>query len=185
MAERVRRAEEEARRIREREERKVQNLTTPVWLWLESGTKEGGILVIQPNADIRRRLTRRLRRWNYQVQAVEGGPQALNALRKASYGLIIVHWGIFQRSSDLVGLMRKAYPYSKIIITSPNFAWPTENAAGAQRGLEALEAGAYSYIPENRIRRNILRCAETAMSSKEKACPVLLSGRACNLQCVI
>jgi hypothetical protein len=117
--------------------------------------------------------------------AVEGGEQALRAFRKASYSLIVIHWGIFQRSSDLVSLIRKAFPQTRIIITSPRFAWPSENAAGSERGMQALNAGAYSYIPERYIRRNIATCVETALVSKEKSCPVLLSGKACNLQCVI
>ena len=117
--------------------------------------------------------------------AVNGGEEALSAFRKASYSLAVVHWRIFQRSSDLVGLIRKAFPQMRIIITSPRFAWPGENADGGQRGMEALNAGAYSYIPEQHIRRNIVTCVETALVSKEKSCPVLLSGKACNLQCVI
>ncbi len=185
MQERVRQVEERVRQIREREQRKAQDLTLPVDLWLGSGLKEGGILVVQESNNIRRRLTRALRNRNYRVQAASGGLDAHRALQKSSYSLIVVHWRIFQRSSDLVSLLRKAFPQTRIIITSPNFAWPNENAVAAQRGLEALEAGAYSYIPEQHIRRNILTCVETALSSKERACPVLLSGRACNLHCVI
>ena len=117
--------------------------------------------------------------------AVEGGDQALWALRKASYSLIVVHWQVFQQSSELVGLLRKAFPQMRIIITSNRFAWPSENNDGGERGMEALNAGAYSYIPEQHIRRNIVTCVETALVSKEKSCPVLLSGRACNLQCVV
>lgn len=185
MKERVRRVEEEVGRIREREERKAQELTVPVDLWLRSGLKEGGILIIQQNPTVRRRLTNALARRGYRVRTVEGGRQALSALRQASYSLIIVHWGtFFQRSSDLVGLLRKAFPQTKIIITSPNFAWPNENSSGAQRGMEALEAGAYSYIPEQHIRRNVLTCVERALVSREKACPVLMDGLACNLQCI-
>ncbi len=185
MAERVRQVEERVRQTREREQRKVQNLTLPVDLWLGSGLNEGGILIVQENATVRDRLSRALRRRDYKVQAVSGGLEAHKALQKASYSLMVVHWGIFQRSSDLVNLLRKAFPQTRIIITSPDFAWPNENDVAAQRGLEALEAGAYSYIPEQHIRRNILTCVETALSSKERACPVLLSGRACNLHCVI
>ena len=185
MEDRVRRIEEEVRRFAEREDRKVQELTIPVDLWLDSGLEEGGILIIQRNPTVRRRLTDALVRRGYKARAVEGGRQALSAFRQASYSLIVVHWGIFQRSSDLVGLLRKAFPQTRIIITSPNFAWPNENTSSSQRGIEALEAGAYSYIPEQHIRRNIVTCVETAMASKEKACPVLMSGRACNLQCVI
>ena len=185
MAEQVRQIEEKANQIMKREERKAENLKIPVDLWLKSGLREGGILIIQQNPTVRRRLTNALRRRNYTVRAVEGGPQALAALRQASYSLMVVHWGIFQRSGDLVSLLRKAFPQTRLIITSPNFAWQSEDVAGAERGMEALEAGAYAYIPEQHIRRNILTCVETAMSSKEKACPVLLSGRACNLQCVV
>lgn len=185
MEERVRQVEERVRQITEREQRKVQELTIPVDLWLGSGLNEGGILIVQDNETIRNRLAGALRRRNYKVHAVSGGLAARDALLKASYSLMIVHWAVFQRSSDLISLLRKAFPQTRIIITSANFAWPNENAAGAQHGLDALNAGAYSYIPEQHIRRNILTCVETAMSSKEKSCPVLLSGRECNLQCVI
>ena len=185
MAERVRQIEERVKQITEREQRKVNDLTMPVDLWLGSGLNEGGILIIQENETIRSRLSGALRRRDYKVHAVTGGLAARDALMKASYSLIIVHWAVFQRSSDLVSLLRKAFPQTRIIITSANFAWPNENAAGAQHGLDALNAGAYSYIPEQHIRRNILTCVETALSSKERACPVLLSGRECNLQCVI
>ena len=185
MEERVRQVEEKVNQISNREERKAQELAIPVDLWLDSGLQEGGILVVQENERVRTRLTSALRRRNYKVQAVSGALEARAALQKASYDLMVIYWGIFQRSSDVVNLLRKAFPHTRIIITSPNFAWPNENAAGAQHGLEALKAGAYSYIPEQHIRRNILTCVETAMSSKEKACPVLLSGRACNLHCVI
>lgn len=185
MAERVRQVEERVRQTREIQERKVRDLTIPVDLWLGSGLKEGGILVVQPNDTIRRRLTRALRNRNYKVLAASNGMEAHKALQKASYSLMVIHWAVFQRSSDLVSLLRKAFPHTRLIITAPNFAWPNENAAGAQRGLEALQAGAYSYIPEQQIRRNILTCVEAAMSSKEKSCPVLMSGQACNLQCVI
>lgn len=181
----MRQIEQEVRQIGTREERKAQNLTVPVDLWLDSGLEEGGILVIQRDRAVRRRIANALRGRGYKVRMVEGGSEALSAFRQASYSLMIVRWGIFQRSSDLVGLLRKAFPQTRIIITSPNFAWPSENAAGAQRGMEALEAGAYSYIPERYIRRNILSCVKTALAPKEKACPVLMSGRACDLQCVI
>jgi DNA-binding NtrC family response regulator len=185
MEDRVRRIEEEVRQITGREYRKTQDLTVPVDLWLGSGLAEGGILIIQRNPTVRRRLANALRRRGYKIRAVEGGQQVLSAFRQASYSLIVVNMGIFLRSSELVGLLRKAFPQTRIIITSPDFAWPSENDAGAQRGMEALEAGAYSYIPERHIRRNIITCVETALVSKERACPVLLSGRACNLQCVI
>jgi len=185
MEDRVRRVEEEARRIEARESQKAQELTIPVDLWLNSGIKEGGILIIQQNRRVRQRLTNALTRQGYKVRAVEGGRQALSAFQEASYSLIVIHWGIFQKSSDLVGMLHKAFPQTRIIITSPKFAWPNENIAGAQHGMEALKAGAYSYIPEQHIRRNILTCVETAMASKEKACPILMSGLACNLQCVV
>ena len=185
MEEKVRQIEEHVNQIAGLEERKVEDLTVPLDLWLDSGLEEGGILIIQRNPNIRRKLAEALTRRRYKVQKVEGAPQALAAFRKASFSLMIVHWGIFQTSGELVGLLRKAFPQTKIIITSPDFAWPSENAAGGQRGMEALQAGAYAYVPENKISRNILTCVETALSSKEKACPVLMSGRSCNLQCVI
>jgi ActR/RegA family two-component response regulator len=185
MAERVRRVERGVRQIQQREDRKAQELTIPVDLWLQSGLEEGGILVIQPDPEIRRRLARILRRRGHKFQAVEGGQQALSAFRKASFSLMIVHWGIFQKSSDLVKLLRKSFPRTRIIITSSNFAWPNENSAGAQLGMEALEAGAYAYMPEQRIRRNIITCVETTLSSNARACPVLMSGLACNQRCVV
>ncbi len=185
MEERVRQVEERVRQIQEREQRKVRELTIPVDLWLGSGLNEGGILIVHDNETIQSRLAGALRRRDYKVHAVSGGMAARDALLKASYSLIVVHWAVFQRSSDLISLLRKAFPQTRIIITSASFAWPNENAAGAQHGLDALNAGAYSYIPEKHLRKNILMCVETAMSSKERACPVLLSGRECNQQCVI
>ena len=122
MEQRVRRIEEEVRQFERREDRKVQNITVPVNLWLDSGLEEGGILIIQPEPNVRGRLTNALRRRRYKVQTVEGGQQAVSALRKASYSLIIVHWGIFQRSSDLVGLLRKALSSATAMfsgVTSP------------------------------------------------------------------
>ena len=185
MEERVRRVQAEVNRLTRREERKVRDLMVPVDLWRISGFADGGILIVHQNPNVRRRLSRALSRRGYKVSAVEGGREALSAFRKATYSLIVVHWGLFQQSGDLVKMLRKAFPQTRIIITSPRFAWPSENAEDGELGMEALNAGAYSYIPEQHIRRNITTCVETALISKEKACPVLLSGRACNLQCVI
>ena len=185
MAERVRRIEEETRQIERREYQKTQNLTIPVDLWLQSGLEEGGILIVHQNRDLRRRLASILTRRGYKVRAVDGGREAQSALRKSSYSLIIVHWGIFQRSSDLVSLLRKSFPRTRLIITSPNFAWPSENSVRAQRGMEALEAGAYAYMPDQYIRSSIETCVETTLSSNMKACPVLMSGMACNQKCFI
>jgi len=166
MEERVRRVQEEVNRLTRREEQKVRDLTVPVDLWRGSGFAEGGILIIQQNPDIRRRLSRALSRRGYKVQAVEGGREALSAFRKATYSLIVFHWGLYQQSGDLVKMLRKAFPQTRIIITSPRFAWPSENADGGERGVEALNAGAYSYIPEQHIRRNIVTCVETALVSR-------------------
>jgi DNA-binding NarL/FixJ family response regulator len=185
IEEKLRRLEENYRQIERREQQKSQDLTIPLDLWLKSGLEEGGVLIIQSNPNIRNMLFNRLRNRGYKVRAVVGGEQALAAFREASYSLVVVHWGIFQKSSELVSLLRKAFPQTRIIITSSNFAWVNENSARAQNGLEALEAGAYSYLPDQHIRRSILRCVETALKSKERACPVLLSGMACNLRCVI
>ena len=185
IEEKLRQIEARFREIERREERKVQNLTVPVDLWLDNSIEEGGILIIQRNPNIRRILANILRRQGYKIRTAESGHQALSAFRKASYSLMIIHWGIFQRSSDLVGLLHKAFPQTRIIITSPNFAWPNENAAGAWRGMKAIEAGAYSYVPERHMRTSILKCIEMALASKERACPVLRSGGTCNLRCVL
>jgi ActR/RegA family two-component response regulator len=185
MEERVRQIEEQVRQIESREDRKAQGLTVPADLWVESGLDEGGILVVQMDPDLRRRITNRLTRRGYKVKTVEGGADALAALRKASYSLIIVRWGIFQTSGELVGMLRKAFPQTRIIITSSDFAWPNENAAGAMNGRDALNAGAFSYIPDQYINRNVVQCVETAMTAKEKSCPVLDAGLGCNLRCRI
>lgn len=181
----MRSIEEQVRQVENREERKSQSLTVPVDLWIDSGLEEGGILVIQRDPDLRRSLGNRLRRRGYKVQVVEGGRDALVALRKASFSLMIVNWGIFQSSSELVGMLRKAFPQTRIIITSSNFTWPNENISGARSGMESLEAGAYSYIPDQHINASLMKCVETAMNAKEKACPVLISGLSCNLKCFI
>ncbi|MBD3181279.1 hypothetical protein GF312_03235 [Candidatus Poribacteria bacterium] len=184
MDEKVRQIQDYVRQIEQREQRKFENATMPADLWVESGLREGGILIIHPNERIRRRLIRSLERQRHQVTAVDHDERALRLLRKFNYNAIILQWGIFRRSSDLVSLLRKAFPNTKIIITSPKFAWLSESSEGAELGLDALQAGAYSYIPNKYIERNAATCLETALSSPEKACPVLLTGRSCQFQCI-
>ncbi len=185
MEERVRLVEEMVNRLSDREDRKAQGLTVPADLWAESGLEEGGILIIQPDQPLRDRIARRLTRRGYKVKTTAGGADVLAALRKSSFSIVIVRWGIFQSSGELVGLIRKAFPQTRIIITSPDFAWPNENSIGARNGWEALEAGAFSYIPNQYINRNVVQCVETALSAKEKSCPVLAAGLECNLRCYI
>ena len=183
MDERVRRIEQEANRLERREDEKNRIVMTPVDLWLEGGTEDGGILVIHGDTTIRPRIMRILRRRRYKVQQASGEREVMLALRKASYSLMIVPWAFFESSSDFVGLLRRAFPQTKIIITSPRFAWSSESVVGANLGKEALEAGAYSYVPDPHIDRSLLTCVDSAMKSKERACPVLMAGLPCNLLC--
>jgi CheY-like chemotaxis protein len=183
MEERVRRADQEANRIERRENGKFQSVSTPVDLWLDSGYEDGGILVINGDAGIRPRIAEILKIRGYKVQEASNEREAVSAFRKANYNLMIVPWVMFEKSSDFVNFLRKAFPQTKIIITSPNFAWSSENMVGANRGNDALMAGAYSYVPDQHIDRSLLTCVESAMKSKEKSCPVLLAGLACNLLC--
>jgi len=185
MEERVRKVEEQVNRIERREDRKSQMLSMPMDLWLDSGFEEGGVLVIHGDPTIRRRFTNRLRRRGYKAIAAADEQEAMSAFRKASYSVMVVPWVIFEKSGDFVGLLRKAFPQTKIIITSPNFAWSNENIIQARHGKEALDAGAYSYVPDQHIERTILTCVESAMKSREKACPVLIKGLPCNLLCTI
>ena len=185
MEQKVRRLNREARQLAQREQRKVEDLTLPVELWLSSGTADGGVLIVHHDEPLRRWIARRLRRQGYKARAVETGRLALSALREASYTVMVVHWGTFRKADELVNLMRKAFPRARFIIVSNKFDWPAENAEAGQQGLDVLEAGAYAYMPERDVRRNIITCVEAALASKEKACPVLLSGRACDQQCVI
>ena len=185
MAQKVRRLDEEVRQLAQREQRKVENLSVPVELWLSSGTADGGVLIVHHDEPLRTWIADRLIGQGYRARAVETGRLALSALRAASYTVMVVHWGTFRKADELVNLLRKAFPRTRYIIVSPRFAWPTENAEAGQQGLDVLEAGAYAYMPEQDMRRNIISCVEAALASKERACPVLLSGRACNQQCVI
>ncbi len=183
MEDRVQRVESERSRIEKREDGKYQIVGTPVDLWLESGYEEGGILVIQGDLGIRSRIANALRTRGYKVQEASDDREAISALRKASFSLMIVPWVMFEKSSDFVSLLRKAFPQTKIIITSPSFAWSSEDLVGADHGKDALTAGAYSYVPDSHIDDSILTCVESAMRSEGKSCPVLLAGLSCNLRC--
>ena len=185
MEGKVKQIEEQVNQTADREERKAQGFIVPADLWMESGLEEGGVLIIQPDQALRNRIAGQLTRRGYKVQTTAGGADVMAALRKSSFSIIIVRWGIFQSSGDLVNLLRKAFPQTRIIITSPDFAWFNQNAVGARNGMEALEAGAFSFIPEQHIDRNVIQCVETAMSAKEKSCPVLAAGLECNLRCYI
>ncbi|MGB9595146.1 MAG: hypothetical protein ACPL7B_02595 [Candidatus Poribacteria bacterium] len=185
MEDKVRRIEEEFSRIESREDRKSMTVGMPIELWLESGFDEGGILVINSDGNIRSRIANSLRTRGYKVQESYGGPDVMSILRKFSFSLMIVPWVMFERSGDFVSLLRKAFPQTKIIITSPNFAWSSENVVGASYGKNALEAGAYSYVPDRHIDRSLLTCVESSMKSHERSCPVLMSGLTCNLRCTL
>jgi len=185
MEERVRRVEEERSRIERREDNKYQIVGITADLWMESGFEEGGILVIQDDWNIRSRIANALRARGYKVQEASNDREAVSALRKASFSLMIVPWAMFEKSGEFVSLLRKAFPQTRIIITSPNFAWSSEDLVGADHGKDALLAGAYSYVPDRHIDDSILTCIESAMKSREKSCPVLLAGLPCNLRCTL
>ncbi|MEK7399439.1 MAG: response regulator [Candidatus Poribacteria bacterium] len=185
MEDKVRRIEEEFNRVIIREDRKSMSVGFPIDIWLESGFDEGGILVINSDSNIRSRIVNSLRIRGYKVQEASGGPDVMTLLHKSSFSLMIVQWVMFEKSGDFVSMIRKALPQTRIIITSPNFAWSSENVVGASNGKNALDAGAYSYVPDQHIDRSILTCVESSMKSHERSCPVLLSGLACNLKCTL
>lgn len=183
MEERVRRVDQEINRIEKREDSKFQTVTMPVDLWLDSGYEDAGILVIHGDATMRLGIAGILRTRGYKVQEASSEREAMFAFRKANYGLMIIPWVFYERSGDFVGLLRKSFPQTKIIITSPSFAWSSENVVGYGKGKDALLAGAFSYVPDQHINRSLLTCVESAMKSKEKSCPILLAGLPCNLLC--
>jgi len=185
MEERVKRVEEERGRIERREDLKYQMVGMSADLWMESGSEEGGILVIHGDWNIRSRIANMLRTRGYKVQEASNDREAVSALRKASFSLMIVPWVMFEKSSEFVSFLRKAFPQTRIIITSPNFAWSSEDLVGANHGKDALVAGAYSYVPDRHIDDSILTCIESGMRSREKSCPVLLAGLPCNLRCTL
>jgi len=115
MDERVRRIEQEVNRLEKREDEKFRIVTTSVDLWLEGGSEDGGILVIHGDTTIRPRIMGILRRRRYKIQEASGEREAMSALRKASYSLMIVPWAFYEKSSDFVGLLRRAFPQTKII----------------------------------------------------------------------
>lgn len=185
MEDKVRRIEQDFNRIENREDRKFMAVGMPIELWLESGFDEGGILVINSDVNIRSNIANSLRTRGYKVHETSGGHDVMSLLRKFSFSLMIVPWVMFERSGDFVSLLRKAFPQTRIIITSPNFAWSSENVVGASHGKNALDAGAYSYVPDKHIDRSLLTCVESAMKSHERSCPVLMNGLACNLKCTL
>ncbi|HGJ67476.1 TPA: response regulator [bacterium] len=183
MENRVHMVENELNRIEKREDEKTQVLTLPIDLWLESGYEDSEILVIHGEKRLSPNIINILKDRGYRVQEATNEQEAMSAFRRASYKIMIVPWVMFERSGDFVKLLRKAFPQTKIIITSPNFAWSSEDIVGAKRGQDSLDAGAYSYVPDRNIEESILTCIESAMKSKEKSCPVLTAGLKCNLIC--
>jgi len=185
MEERVQKVTEDVSRIERREDNKYQIVGTPVDLWMESGYEEGGILIIHGDWSIRSRIANTLRIRGYKIQEASNDQEAVSALRKASFSLMIVPWVMFEKSGEFVSLLRKAFPQTRIIITSPSFAWSNEDMVGADHGKDALIAGAYSYVPDRHIDTSLLICVESAMRSRAKSCPVLLAGLPCNLRCTL
>jgi ActR/RegA family two-component response regulator len=185
MEDKIRRIEEEFNRVIIREDGKSTSVGMSVDVWLESGFDEGGILIINSDANIRSRIANSLRIRGYKIQEASAAIDIMPTLRKSSFSLMIVPWVMFEKSGDFVNMIRKALPQTKIIITSPNFAWSSENVVGASNGKNALDAGAYSYVPDQHIDRSILTCVESSMKSHERSCPVLLSGLTCNLRCTL
>jgi len=172
-------------RIEKREDQRSQMTSLPLDLWLESGFDEGGILVIHSDLNIRNGIASQLRIRGYKVNEASNNREASSAFKKSSYVLMIIPWVIYEKSSDFVSLLRKAFPQTRIIITSPSFAWSSESVTGAELGKMALNAGAYSYVPDNHISEVITTCVQSATKANLVSCPVLLAGLPCNLRCVL
>lgn len=185
MEERVRRIEELVNRIQDREDKKYDLITFPVDLWLESGYEEGGVLIINEDANLRISVANVLRSRGYKVVDVSDGQGALSALRKSTFSVMVVPWVIFEKSGDFVNVLRKAFPQTKIVITSSRFAWSNEDISASLEGRSALDAGAYSYVPDKHILKTVPICVESAIKSVEKSCPVLIAGLPCNLRCML
>jgi len=185
MEDMLKRVEEEMNRIEKREDQRSQMTSLPLDLWLESGFDEGGILVIHSDLNIRNGIASQLRIRGYKVNEASNNREASSAFKKSSYVLMIIPWVIYEKSSDFVSLLRKAFPQTRIIITSPSFAWSSESVTGAELGKMALNAGAYSYVPDNHISEVITTCVQSATKANLVSCPVLLAGLPCNLRCVL
>lgn len=185
MEQRLQRIEERFQQILRREDQKTETTTMPLDLWLDGGIEDGGILLIRMGENVNKHIGQILRNAGYKFSAARDMREIMSAFKKASYSIAIVPWMVFESSAELVALLRKAFPQTKIIITSSEFAWSSENMAGASRGMEALRAGAYSYLPEQHITESVLRCVESALQSKVQSCPVLTHGLPCNLRCTL
>ncbi len=182
---RLKTIEETINFIEKREDQHSFLTTFPVELWLESGLEEGGIIVIHPDYNIRSTIANLLKNMGYKVTTTSNDQEAISALRKYSFSIMIIQWMLFEKSGDFVKLLRRAFPQTKVIILSPNFAWSNESVVGASLGKNALDAGAFSYVPERHINETIATCVQTAIKSNYGSCPVLASGLPCNLRCTI
>lgn len=185
IEDRLRKIEETISYIEKREDRHSFLTTLPVELWLESGLEEGGIIIIHSDHNIRTMIADLLRNMGYKLTTASNDQEAISALRKYSYSIMIIQWILYEKSGDFVKLLRKAFPQTKVIILSPSFAWSNESVVGASLGKNALDAGAFSYIPDKHISQTIATCVQTAIKSSYGSCPVLASGLPCNLRCTI
>lgn len=182
---RLRTVEETISYIEKREDQHSFLTTLPIDLWLESGLEEGGIIIIHSDYNIRSMIAELLRNIGYKLTTASNNQEAVSALRKYSFSIMIIQWLLYEKSGDFVKLLRKAFPQTKVIILSPNFAWSNESVVGASLGKNALNAGAFSYIPDKHISEIIATCVQTAIKSIYGSCPVLASGLPCNLRCTI
>lgn len=171
--------------IEKREDQRYFLTTFPIDLWLESGLEEGGIIIIHSDYNIRTTIADIIKNMGYKVFIASNDQEAISLLRKYSFSVMIVQWVLYEKSGDFVKLLRKAFPQTKVIILSPNFAWSSENIVGASLGKNALDAGAFSYVPERHINATIATCVQSAIKYNYASCPVLVNGLPCNLRCTI
>ncbi len=185
IEDRLRTIEETISHIERREDQHSFLTTLPVDLWLESSLEEGGIIIIHPDYNIRTTIANLIRNFGYKVSTASNDQEAISLLRKYSFSVMIVQWMLYEKSGDFVKLLRKAFPQTKVIILSPNFAWSNESVVGASLGKNALDAGAFSYVPEKHINETIATCVQSAIKYNYGSCPVLVKGLPCNLRCTI
>lgn len=185
IEDRLRTIEENISFIEKREDQHSLLATLPVDLWLESGLDEGGIIVIHQDLNIRTMIANLLKNLRYKVTLASNDQEAISALKKYSFSIMIVQWMLYEKSGDFVKLLRRAFPQTKVIILSPSFAWSNESVVGASLGKNALDAGAFSYVPEKHINETVATCVQTAIKSNYGSCPVLVNGLPCNLRCTI
>ena len=94
---------------------------------MEPNGEKTRILVIEDDEDIRFILSRTLEKEGYEVQAVEGGLEGLEAMRDERFHLAIVNLRMPEMGGEqTIREIRKIDPQIPVVLVTGSPDWPTE-----------------------------------------------------------